>query len=119
MGLLWPDLSASVGRVIVNSIVRLDTEMNAVDIAVLLWSLAVLEVPLDIMGGPLVESLLSAVRTRLPDMKSQEIAKTIWGLSSCGLTWDGLPTDLKWWVNAHLCVNVNVAVNEFVVMSFA
>jgi hypothetical protein len=51
MGLKWADIPTVVQEAIMFHIVRLEAEMNNVDVGILLWSLGSMDTPLDNMPG--------------------------------------------------------------------
>ena len=97
MNLVWFAIPEIVSTAIKSAVVRLSTSLNSVDTAVLLYSLGTLETPLDTMcNTEFVGYLYASVITHLPKMRSSELAKVLWGLSSGGLRWDDLPSNLHW-----------------------
>lgn len=114
MGYVWRDFPSCLKVAVGENIWRIGSEMNAIDVSVMTWSLGSLMVPLDSSFAPIqsaemqgveariLRPLSSAIIRTLPRMKSQEVSSVIWGLSGTGIAWDSLPPALRWSINIAL-----------------
>merc|ERR1711871_8772 len=114
MGYVWKDFPSSLKEAVRENIWRIEPEMNAIDVSIIIWSLGSLMVPLDTLPtsnwniqNQRVESgilgfLFGSIVRTLPEMKSQEVSSVIWGLSGTGIAWDSLPQTLRWSINIAL-----------------
>ena len=97
MKIKWNELPDNFRLEMIAAILKLYSSFNPIDVAVLWWSLGAFDAPFDtLLSSELVISLFKAIMRTLPDMKASEISKTLWGLSCTGLSWDELPSGLKW-----------------------
>jgi hypothetical protein len=96
MNYKWCDIDIETRRLIMDAIVRVSPVMIDIDMSILLWSIGFMEVPLDTLYNELAIKLFQALQRVLPSMSAHDVAKTIWGLSNTGLSWDDLPPAIKW-----------------------
>ena len=92
----WYDLPQLFRSVIIINIIRLKSEMNTIDAGTLLWSLSELDCALDQEPSYLLDAIFTISLLNLDKMKSQEIARTIWGYSGTGVSWNMLPAAVCW-----------------------
>ena len=92
----WIDLPKGFRDSVMQNVERIHSDMNSVDVGILIWSLGVMDTPLDTLPAPFVDALLTATKVNLESMRAQELSRTIWGLSLGGLSWDLLPGPLRW-----------------------
>ena len=92
----WCDLPMSLRTSIQMNVARLAPDMNSIDLAVLSWSFGVLQTPLDKFPIYVVKAYFDAALSNIGQMKSQELARLIWGFSGSGIVWDDLPTAIQW-----------------------
>lgn len=115
MGYVWKDFPSTLKKSIIKNVGRMESEMNAIDVSIITWSLGSLMMPLNSSpcannlgtGREEIESeilrpLLKVIIRTLPAMNSQEVSSVIWGLSGTGIAWDSLPRALRWSINIAL-----------------
>ena len=95
-------LPLSFRQVLITNIVRLEADMNSLDVAILMWSLGSIDTPLDALPPTFSEALLKSILRNLEKMRPEELSKTVWGLSSAEVSWDSLPPLIQWNLNVAL-----------------
>ena len=76
----WSHLDTHFRSRLMETLVRLQDDMNCVDICILLWSLGALNCPLDTAPAYFRNALLGNLERNLDNIESEELSKAIWGL---------------------------------------
>lgn len=92
----WDELPRSLRDSFLSTLIRVQNDLTPADVANLLWALSVVDFPLDTSASYITDLVFNAISETMSEMKAAEIARSVWGLSGCGMAWDQLPSTLQW-----------------------
>lgn len=109
MNYKWSNFQRPFSDAVMMNVVRLEAQMKPVDVATLLWSIGELELQLDSVPEYFSKTVWSLSLTNIGKMNAQDMARTIWGFSGTGLSWDQLPEPIRWLVfRDYVSFNISI-----------